>query len=94
MPAVGIIRKGDRVPRAIWKALDPVAKLVMLANGQVGINDDGLPEVRDEVLASVITDVEAAVHELAQRDSEEDRAKERREHALRLERARRALQVG
>lgn len=55
------IVKGERISRALWKALDPMARLVMLARGQVSIDDEGLPVIGDEVTGIVIRDVEVAL---------------------------------
>jgi hypothetical protein len=57
------LRKGDRVPRVIWRSLDPMAKLVHLANGHVAIDDEGYPVLASEALASVVGDVDRLVRE-------------------------------
>ena len=49
------------VPNIVWKSLDPYARLVLLANRDVEIDDDGLPVVRNEMLATTLRDVEEAL---------------------------------
>lgn len=57
---VGIVH-GERVSRALWKALPAEMKLCLLANQQVQIDDEGRPIVADEMLATTLRDVEAAM---------------------------------
>lgn len=56
------VKKSDSIPREIWKALPPLSKLVLLANGQVGHDDHGLPVVHDEVLAVTLRDIAVALN--------------------------------
>jgi hypothetical protein len=52
MIKIGIITRGDSIPREIWRSLPAPAKLVRLAAGEVTIDDDGLPVLSGELLAS------------------------------------------
>jgi hypothetical protein len=56
-----VITKHQCIPRIIWRALAPAARLVLLANGDVEINEDGLPVVRCEMLAATLKSVEEAL---------------------------------
>ena len=49
------------VPHIVWVSLKPAARLVLLANRDVEIDDDGLPVVRCEMLATTIRDIEEAL---------------------------------
>jgi hypothetical protein len=49
------------VPGIVWALLDPVTKLVLLADRQIEIDDDGHPMVRSERLAAVVAKIEEAL---------------------------------
>lgn len=51
----------EPIHRAVWRSLDPLAKIQLLAHGDVVIDDEGLPRVADEILATTIRDVEEAL---------------------------------
>lgn len=56
----GIVQ-GTPIHRELYRALDPLAKLVMLANGHIVLGDDGLPRIADPVMAQTVADVEKAL---------------------------------
>jgi hypothetical protein len=49
------------VPHIVWVSLKPAARLVLLANRDVELDDDGQPVVRSETLATTLRDVEEAL---------------------------------
>jgi hypothetical protein len=49
------------VPHIVWVSLTPAARLVLLANRDVELDDDGQPVVRSEALATTMRDVEEAL---------------------------------
>ena len=49
------------VPNIVWKSLSTSARLVLLANRDVELDDDGLPVVRSETLATTLRDIETAL---------------------------------
>ena len=57
---LGVIHH-EPIDRALWRALDPLAKLVLIANGDVVIDDDGRPRPHNELLATVVRDVHEAM---------------------------------
>ncbi|HEY6459718.1 MAG TPA: hypothetical protein VIY73_06190 [Polyangiaceae bacterium] len=58
---VGIIKTGQSIPREIWKGLSPYKRLDLVLEGQVEIDDNDLPIVRGEALASLLGDIESAL---------------------------------
>ena len=60
---LGVLKVGDSVPRAVWRSLDPLARLTLVVNGDVELDAEGRPIIRGEMLARVVADIDRAICE-------------------------------
>jgi hypothetical protein len=63
---IGPVRATESIPRALWKAMSPEMKLVLVSNRQVVMDDSGLPVLHDDVLAVTVRDISIALGETIQ----------------------------
>jgi hypothetical protein len=61
MLSVGPVKPTESIPRAIWLAMSPEMRLVLVSNQQVVMDDEGLPILHDDVLAVTIRDISIAL---------------------------------